>query len=187
MIYETKNPKSITKNSLRLISAITCLFFLSFASGAQKKETQFPKAWELQMRLQNGMITNFHSDPDLYAGGIVFAPQYGLVPHKLRAGAVAGFIYAGKKINGLVGPSVALKLKSFQTGLFGFGNIHLSAEHLWGSNNIRLLGGGPHIELAHKIALGFTAHRDYKNNSWWFQSHIAIKLNKMKTDDQDFN
>ncbi len=172
---------------MKIIISAFYLLILPCSLRAQTKDTQFPKAWELQLRLQNGMITDFHSAPDLYAGGIVFAPQYGIIPHKLRAGAVAGFVYTGKKINGLIGPSVALKLKSFQTGLFGFGNIHLSGEHLWGSNNIRLAGGGPHFELAHKIILGFTAHRDYKNNTWWFQSHIAIKLNKMKTDDQDFN
>lgn len=171
------------KNILSALAAFLLPLFLK----AQNTDTQFPRAWELHLRLQNGMITNFHSAPDLYAGGLVFAPQYGVIPHKLRLGAVGGFIYAGKKMNALFGPSAALKLKSLETKLFGIGNIHLSAEHLWGSNKISLVGGGPYVELAHRLLLGLTAHRDYRNNTWWFQSQIAIKLNKMKTDDQDFN
>ncbi|RYG42079.1 MAG: hypothetical protein EOO01_23800 [Chitinophagaceae bacterium] len=30
-------------------------------------------------------------------------------------------------------------------------------------------------------------HRDYNLNSWWFQSTIAIRLNKGATDNQIFN
>jgi hypothetical protein len=165
---------------------IACFFFLN-VMPAFAQDTQFPKTWELHLRLQNGMITEFHSLPDLYAGGLVFAPQYGIIPHRLRIGAVGGLIYAGKKLNGIYGASASLKLKSLETKLFGFGNLHVTAEHLWGTNKIRLAGGGPYIELAHRLLIGLTAHRDYRNNTWWFQSNIAIKLNKMKTDEQDFN
>ncbi|RYG53105.1 MAG: hypothetical protein EOO01_05225, partial [Chitinophagaceae bacterium] len=128
---------------------ILLISFLSIVSGllAQapvvKTDTEFPKEWELQFKLTNGLVTNFHSTaPDMYTGGLGLSAQYGVVPHKLRLGATAMAVYNNKKLGGLFGPSVALKLKSLDTKLFGIGNIHLLAEHLWGTDKQRLLGGG---------------------------------------------
>lgn len=168
-----------------LLSGIAGLLF--FSAPAQQTDTQFPKGWELHLRLQSGLITNFHTSPDLFTGTLVITGQYAAIPHKLRTGVVAGLNYAEKKWNALLGPSVSVKLKSLETKLFGIGNIHLTADHLWGTNQQRLLGAGPYIELAHKLIIGLTTHRDYRNNTWWFQSNIAIRLNKSKTDNQDFN
>ena len=161
---------------------------LLYVCPLRAQDTQFPKAWEMQLKLTNGMVTNFHGNaPDLYTGGPGLSAQYAIVPHRLRLGASALAVYNNKKLNGLFGPSAALKLKSLETKLFGVGNIHLLAEHLWGTDKQRLLGGGPFIELGHKLLIGVTAHRDYKLNGWWFQSVIAIRLNKSKTDQQEFN
>lgn len=158
------------------------------AQDSSKQDTQFPKGWELQLKLTSGMVTNFHGNaPDMYAGALGLSPQYAVIPHKLRLGATALAVYNNKKVSGLFGPSAALKLKSLETKLFGIGNIQLLAEHLWGTDKQRLVGGGPYIELGHKLLIGITAHRDYNLNSWWFQSAIAIRLNKGKTDQQEFN
>lgn len=163
--------------------------FLIFLAGQlQAQDTQFPKGWEIQLKLTNGVVTSFHSNtPDMYTGALGLSTQYAVVPHKLRLGATAMAAYSNKKLSGLFGPSVAWKLKSLETKLFGIGNIHLLAEHLWGTKKQRLIGGGPYIELGHTLLIGITAHRDYHLNGWWFQSAIAIRLNKRKTDQQEFN
>lgn len=153
------------------------------------QDTEFPKEWELQLKLSNGMVTNFKgAAPDMYTGSLGLAPQYAVVPHKLRAGVTALAMYNNKKLGGLFGPSVAFKIKSLGTKLFGLGNLHIQAEHLWGTEKQKLIGGGPYVELGHKILLGITAHRDYHLNGWWFQSAIGIKLNRTKAKDrQEFN
>lgn len=163
--------------------------FLIFLAGQlQAQDTQFPKGWEIQLKLTNGVVTNFHSNtPDIYTGASGLSTQYAVVPHKLRLGATAMAAYSNKNLFGLFGPSAAWKLKSLETKLFGIGNIHLLAEHLWGTKKQRLIGGGPYIELGHTLLIGITAHRDYNLNGWWFQSAIAIRLNKRKTDQQEFN
>lgn len=164
-----------------------CCFLAALQLHAQ--DTEFPKEWEVQLKLANGMISNFKSySPDIYTGALGLAPQYAVVPHKLRVGATAMLMYNNKKLGGLFGPSAAFKLTSIGTKLFGVGNIHVQVEHLWGTDKQTLLGGGPYVELGHKLLIGITTHRDYKLNSWWFQSAIGIKLNKTKAKDrQDFN
>jgi hypothetical protein len=169
---------------LILSAFITCMIV-----QLQAQDTEFPKEWEVQLKLTNGMVTNFKGyAPDMYTGALGLAPQYAVIPHKLRIGAAAMLLYNNKKFGGLFGPSAAFKLKSIGTQLFGVGNIHLQLEHLWGTDQQRLLGGGPFVELGHKLLIGITAHRDYHLNSWWFQSAIGIKLNKTKAKDrQEFN
>lgn len=170
------------------IPILFCPFLLLLASQLQAQDTQFPRGWEIPLKLTNGMVTNFHRNaPDRYAGALGLSPQYAVVPHQLRLGVVAMAAYTDKKLIGLFGPSAAWKLKSLETKLFGIGNIHLQAEHLWGTKKQHLIGGGPYIELGHTLLIGITAHRDYKLNSWWFQSAVAIHLNKRKTDQQEFN
>ena len=154
------------------------LLLMSFYSQAQ--DTEFPKEWELQLRLQKGMATRFNSSPDLFTGSVAFVPQYTFIEHRLRGGIVTALNYSGKKWSGLFGPTVSLKIKTLQSRLFGIGNIHLTADHLWGTDQQQMAGGGPYIELLHKLLIGFTAHRDYNRNSWLFQGNIAIRLNKSK-------
>lgn len=156
----------------------SCLLLMSFSSHAQ--DTEFPKEWEIQLRLQKGMVTRFNSSPDLFTGSVAFVPQYTFVENRLRGGIVTAFNYSGKKWSGLFGPTLSLKIKNIESKLFGIGNIHLTADHLWGTNQQQMVGGGPYIELLHKLLIGFTAHRDYNRNNWLFQGNIAIRLNKSK-------
>jgi hypothetical protein len=169
-----------------LILTAVCM---TITAWLHAQDTEFPKEWEIQLKLTNGMITNFKGyAPDMYTGALGLAPQYAVIPHKLRIGASAMAMYNNKKMGGLFGPSAAFKLKSIGTKLFGLGNIHLQVEHLWGTGKQKLIGGGPCVELGHKILIGVTAHRDYHLNGWWFQSAIGIKLNKTKAKDkQEFN
>ena len=170
----------------KLILSACCSLVIA---GLFAQDTEFPREWEIQLKLTNGMITNFKAAaPDSYTGALGLAPQYAVIAHKLRVGAVAMAMYNNKQAGGLFGLSSALKLASLGTKLFGVGNIHLQVEHLWGTDKQVLLGGGPYVELGHKVLLGITAHRDYNRNGWWFQSAIGIKLNKTKAKDlQEFN
>ena len=171
----------------RMLFPVLLLFCLN-AQSQDPDDTEFRKGWATYLKLDNGLITNFHSAPDLYAGGLQVNPQITVIQHKLRLGATAGFVYANKKISGLFGPSVAFKLKSFNLkNLAGLANLQLIGEHNWGTEKQRLVGGGLGLELLQKAILSLTAHRDYKLNTWWLQSHIGIRLKKNKNKVPEFN
>ncbi|MEO7316632.1 MAG: hypothetical protein ABIW47_15685 [Ginsengibacter sp.] len=173
-----------------LHSFIKRIFFILLFSGfaaycPAQTDTEFPKGFILYAKLHNGLITDFTSGPDLYVGGLQLAPQYTVVPHLLRAGIVAGGFYENKKIQGEIGPSLSLKLKTFNANLKGagvgsLGNLNLMVDHLWGTGKQRLLGGGIILDAGNIITFGLTAHRDYRQNNWWFQSEVAIRISKKR-------
>jgi len=145
-------------------------------------DTEFPKGFIMYGKLHSGLVTNF-SSPDLFIGGIQLAPQYTVVPHLLRIGAIAGGFYSSKKIQGEFGPSVSLKLKTFNAKLEGatvgsIANINLLIDHLWGTNKQRQIGAGIILDTGNIITIGITTHRDYNLNTWLFQSEIGIRLTK---------
>lgn len=162
------------------------LFFVFLFTNAlsfchAQTDTEFPKGFIMYGKLHSGMVTNF-SSPDLFVGGIQLASQYTVVPHVLRLGAIAGGFYNNKKFQGEFGPSVSLKLKTFNAKLEGatvgsIGNLNLLIDHLWGTDKQRLIGGGLVMDIG-VITIGVTSHRDYNLNTWWFQSEIGIRLTK---------
>jgi hypothetical protein len=161
--------------------AFIFLLFISFSAKAQDPE--FPKGeFIMHLKLHNGMVTNFNGTaPDVYVGGLQIVPQYSLVQNKVRGGLVAGAFFGNKKINGLFGPTLSWKIKTFNAGIFGSGgNIHLSAEHLWSTQKQRLFGGGINVDIANRLILSFMLHRDYNLNSWWLQNGIAYRISKVK-------
>ena len=163
----------------------TILFFAVVNSCQAQSDPEFPKGFIMYAKLHNGMITDFTSRPDLYVGGLQLAPQYTVVPHMLRAGLIAGGFYGNKKIQGEFGPTLSLKLKTFNANLQGagvgsLGNLNLLVDHLWGTGKQRLLGGGLLLDAGNLITFGLTAHRDYNLNNWWFQSEIAIRISKKR-------
>lgn len=165
------------------IYCLTILFFAIVPGLYAQTDTEFPKGFIMYAKLHNGMITDFTSKPDLYVGGLQLAPQYTVVPHLLRAGIIAGGFFANKKIQGELGPSLSLKLKTFNASLQGarvgsLANINLLIDHLWGTGRQRLLGGGIILDAGNLITFGITAHRDYGLNNWWFQSEIALRISK---------
>jgi hypothetical protein len=161
------------------ISLIACgLLCLSVMGYAQ----EFPKnEFIMHLRLHNGMVTNFKSSPDLYVGGLQLVPQYTIAENVLRAGIIAGGFYTGKKLQGEAGPTVSFKLKTIVLKSFGSGgNINLSLDHLWGTEQQRLLGGGLNIDLLNFIVVGVSVHRDYNLNNWWLQASIGARVSKVK-------
>jgi hypothetical protein len=172
----------------RLILPILLIFCLNTYSQENPDDTEFRKGWATYLKLDNGLISNFHLSPDLYVGGLQINPQVTVIEHKLRIGATAGIVYANKKIAGLLGPSIAFKLKSLNLkNLAGLANLQLIAEHNWGTERQRLIGGGIGLELLQKAMLIFTVHRDYKLNTWWLQTHVGIRLKKNKNKEPEFN
>ena len=134
------------------------------------------------------MVTNFHRGADMYVGGLQLVPQVTVVPNLLRAGLVAGAFYGNKDLEGQAGPVVSLKLKTFNAGPFGSAaNLHLTAEHLWGTGKQKLVGGGLHVDLLNLITLGLTAHKDYEFNNWWLQTALGFRISKKKKTVEPFN
>lgn len=164
---------------------IFCIILWCMQASAQV--TEFKKEGILHLRIHNGMVTNFAEAPDLYVGGMQLAWQYGVVPGRIRLGATGGVFYTNKQVQALAGPTASLLLKSFKAGEFGTaGNLHLSLEHLWGTEKQKLVGGGLHADVLNKLVLGLTTHYDYEWENWWIQTVIAIKLGKVKKAEREF-
>lgn len=166
--------------------ALLMLFNMFLVSPAQAQtDTEFPEGFIIYGKMHTGMITQFSSYPDLFVGGFQITPQYTVVPHLLRAGITGGPFFAGNKIQGTLGPTVSMKIKSFNANLQGasvgsLGNLHLLIDHLWGTNKQRLLGGGLIANVGNLLSVGVTGHRDYRLNNWWFQMETGIRLSKRK-------
>ena len=164
--------------------------FSTFISmrGMAQTDTEFPPGFIMHAKIHNGMITNFHRGADLYVGGFQLIPQVTVVPGKLKAGVIAGGFYAGKTFEGQFGPTVSVKLKTFNAGPFGSAaNVHFTGDHLWGTGKQNLIGAGIHLDLLNKLILGFTAHRDYEFNNWWLQTALGLRISKLKKTKEPFN
>ncbi len=162
-------------------STFLIFFCLSAASLSAQTDTEFPKEFIMHLKLHNGMVTNFTNAPDVYVGGLQLMPQYTIIKNKIRGGVIADGYYTGKEFNAAFGPTLSFKLKTIKLAPFGTGgNIHINIDHLWGTNKERLLGGGINIDIANKIVLGLTAHRDYNLNTWWFQNTLGLRISKVK-------
>ena len=173
---------------MKLIYTFSFLLFFSTKIIAQSADTEFSKGFIVHAKLHNGMITNFKNAPDLYAGGIQVIPQITLIEHTLRGGIIVGGFYAGKKVEAQFGPTISIKLKTINAGIFGSAaNVHATLDHIWGTGKQKLIGGGLHIDLLNKLILGLTAHREYQFNTWWLQTALGIKLSKTKKIKEPFN
>lgn len=118
--------------------------------------------------------------PELYVGQLTVSPQWGL-GGTLRAGITVGGFYAARRLNGLAGPRIALKVFQFSKVFTAeTGNLHLSADYLFGTGNQQLLGGGIHADLAELLILSLNYRRDLHNRANWFQFGIAYHLSRAK-------
>jgi hypothetical protein len=174
------------KKHLQLFLCVN--FCLLFFDCIAQTDTEFPKGFIMHAKLHNGMITNFKAGADLYTGGLQLIPQFTLIDHKLRGGIIAGVFYANKKMEGQFGPTIAVKLKSFNAGPFGSAaNLHFTADHIWGTGKQKLIGAGIHVDLLNKLVLGLTTHRDYEFKTWWLQTALGIRISKKKKTKEPFN
>lgn len=151
--------------------------------AAISQDPEFPKhEFILHLKMHHGMVTRFRAGaPDVYTGGLQLVPQFTVVENLVRAGAIGDVFYTGKKLQAAIGPTVSFKIKTFQLSKFGSGgNLHLSLDHLWGSGNQRLFGGGVNVDLLNLLVVGLSAHRDYHLNDWWLQGSIGLRISKLK-------
>jgi hypothetical protein len=174
--------------SRKVSGLILFVFFLFTQHCFAQKDTEFPKGFIMHAKLHNGMVTNFKAGADLYVGGIQLVPQLTVVENKMRAGIVAGAFYSGKILDGQFGINTSVKLKTIKVLVFGSAaNVNLSAEHLWGTGNQKLIGGGINLDLLNLLVLSLTTHRDYGFKTWWLQTSIGIRISKKKKMREPFN
>lgn len=177
----------IPSASLMLLACLLCCR-QNISAQNNPEETEFRRGWSTWLKLSNGVATRFDKSPDLYVVGLQVNPQVTLVEHHLRAGVNAGFVYTSKKFSGIIGPTLAYRLASFNLkNIGGLANLHLAAEHSWGTDKQRLAGMGLGFEILQKAVVGLMTHRDYNLNQWWLQAHIGIKLGKPKSRTPEFN
>lgn len=170
-----------------ILFLLLSLFAFSPIIHAQN-DPEFKKGFITHLELFNGLRSNFRLGNEPFIGGLQITPQYTIAPSHLRAGLKAGFFYTNQRMQTLLGPTLSLKLKSFKAGVFGTaGNVHLSMDHLWGSNKQRLFGGGIHLDLLNKIVLGPQLHRDYNLNDWWIQFKVGYKIGRQAKVNEPFN
>jgi hypothetical protein len=157
-----------------LPTLITAVLVFSFPA---LRAQEFPKGWVMYLEGSQGMVTNFKSAPDVYTGSLLLTPQVTVIPDHLRLGAAAGLAFTDKKLLGLAGPQIALKLADFNAGPLGtLANVQAQVQYLWGGASERLFGGGIKAELGQLLVIGVTAHRDYNLNTWWFQGVLGFNL-----------
>ena len=163
----------------RLLCSVFSL--LSFFCAGAQKDPEFPKGWVAYLQAHDGMITNFTTAPDLFVAGLSLAPQVTVVPGLLRIGATAGGIFANKKIDGILGPNLAVKLGTVNASMLGsILNLQLQIEHLWGTDQQKLLGAWFQSEIGQLVRIGFAVHRDYGLNTWWVQGGFGYNLLRKK-------
>ena len=149
---------------------------------AVAQDPEFPKnEFIMHLKVHNGMVTTFKSDPDLYVGGLQLVPQFTVIANRLRLGIIGDAFYTDKKIQAAGGPTLSYKLATINLKKLGSGgNINLSLDHLWGTGQQRLFGGGINIDLLNFIVLGLSMHRDYNLNNWWLQGNFGFRISKVK-------
>jgi hypothetical protein len=182
------NLKKIKMKKAKILSLV--LFFLSslFICNAQDDEGFLPGFVSI-LDIHSGLATVPGSSLDIYVGGAQLSAQYTIVPGTIRAGLVAGGIYTNREVNGLFGINTDIKIAtiSLEDNFGVASNIFLSLQHLWGTSDQKLIGGGLGFEAFSLLTLKINVHRDYHFDSWWISTGIGIRINKVKEDDEPFN
>jgi len=162
--------------------------FFSLLFPLKNVAQEFPRGWIFPLELGHGMATSFNDLPDVYVGSIYFSPQYTVVKGRLRAGAMLGTSFVHKRFYGLAGPRLSLLITDKPKVLYSTVlNIQLVGEHLWGTKDQRLAGGGLAAEIGQLATLSVKAYRDYQLNEWWFQVMLGIHLFTKKASDNPFD
>jgi hypothetical protein len=182
---ETSSCPLFTPANQTSMKNIFLLFLSAFFqySHAQQPPLEFDKGMVLNLEILQG-FTKAKSFAELYLAEIRLSPQWTVAPGILRAGATGGVLYNNQKVSAFAGPSVALNLKTItmKPGAIGgsLANVQLVIEHLWGTNEQRLLGGGFRTEIGKKLLLSLLTHRDYNLNYWNVEFGIGINLGPRK-------
>ncbi len=140
---------------------------------------EFKKGWTFPLELGQGFI-KARNTSELYLVSLQLAPQYAIVPGRLRVGLVAGGIYAGR-LDALAGPRVSVKLTDGGKLLTASAyNVQAFADYQVGTNSQRLVGGGLALEAGQLLTLSVQLHRDLEYSTTWFRTGLALNLLRRK-------
>jgi hypothetical protein len=143
---------------------------------------EFKKGWVFPFELGQGFIKAANTS-ELYLVSLQLAPQYTIVPGRLRLGVVAGAVYAGR-LDALAGPRVSVKLlEGSQLLSASLYNAQLFGDVQFGTNGQRLVGGGVALEGGQLVRLSLQLQRDLDGGTTWFRTGLAVNLwrNKNRT------
>jgi hypothetical protein len=152
-------------------------------SNAQQPPLEFDKGWVLNLELLQG-FSKAKKTPELYLADVRLSPQWTIAPGILRAGITGGLLYNNTKLAAFAGPNAALNIKTLKTKPGSLNgsilNVQLLVEHLWGTEQQRLLGGGLRTEIGKMLLLSILTHRDYNLNYWNVEFGVGINFIRKK-------
>ena len=157
------------------------VFTLMILCAAAQNNPEFPRGAVLYLQAKDGMVTRFSPSPELFVASLGINPQVTVVPGYLRVGGTAEGDYTSKKVEGLFGPNIAVRLATLSAKNLGsILNLQLQLDHLWGTNSRRLIGGSLQTEIGQAFQIIISAHRDYGYNTWWFRGGIGYNIIRKK-------
>lgn len=164
------------KKLFTLLVSLCCL-----QAYSQQPPTEFAPGAVLNLELLHG-FTKAEGSPELYLADLRISPQWTVAPGVLRAGITGGVFYNNTSLSAFAGPNLALKLKTVNAGQMGsLLNVQLLLEHLWGTKEQKLIGGGLRTEIGRKLLLSILTHRDYNLKYWNVQFGMGINFVRKKS------
>lgn len=144
-------------------------------------DPEFPRGAVLYLSAQQGLNTSFDASADHYIGGMGISAQYTVLPRHLRLGAGGELVFTNKDFSVLAGPRMAWRISTFQMKSLGsLMNLQIQAEHLWGTDDQKLIGGILGLEIFQMLSVQLLAHRDYEHDAWWYRAGIGWNLLRKK-------
>lgn len=176
--------------TLTLIGVVAHTPCMGQHGATETAQPEFPKGWRFPIELSQGFV----GEGAVYAGSVGFGADYAILPGHLRFGAMAGPAFVNGSFKGLGGLRLAWRVKTFNTALGSWGNLHLNAEHLWLTGGPALLGGGATVEAGALVLLGLNGNWSYTAESGqhpgYFQFCLGLNILKGKsksTNDDPFS
>ncbi|MVN77544.1 hypothetical protein GO988_14505 [Hymenobacter sp. HMF4947] len=118
----------------------------------------------------------------LYLATLQVAPQWTVVPERLRLGPVVGVFYPGTRVGALAGGRATLKVIEGQKFLLASSfHVHLLGEYLpavWTHSDTwrQWVGVGIGLETSSLLGVAFKVHRDFQTPTTYGQFTLALNL-----------
>lgn len=143
---------------------------------------EIPKGLSLPIELGQGFV-HCPAGPDLYLATLQLAPQWTLLPGRLRAGLVLGTFYPGRGVGGLAGGRLTVKVLDGPPVLLASSfHVHLLAEYLPAVRTPgegrweQWVGGGVGLETSNLLGLALKLHRDFQRPATYGQLALTLNL-----------
>lgn len=144
---------------------------------------EMPKGFSLPIELGQGFVHR-PAGPNLYLATLQLAPQWTLLPGRLRGGLVLGAFYPGRGVGGLVGGRLTVNVLNGPPVLLASSfHVHLLAEYLpavrtpgEGGHWRQWAGGGVGLETSNLLGLALKLHRDFQTPATYGQLALTLNL-----------